>query len=242
MIKKQLIVSIFLGLVACLSAVTAAETMSAEPGAVLSNSSSTVKEKVEAIQTYVAHVEKGLSSDQRKEEALSAGALKAVTDENWKKLHGYYDGDTLKRMKLYPQEGSKKTEEFYFYNNEPVFVFVEENGAGKDGHDKNAVGSKILLRRTQADRGDRARRQGDGHFQRRVRENERQIAKGSGRTPGHAEIVRRSLTDAAPRGEAFRPSVRKLPFAGHRNNLPEGRFTDSAVAWFRASRLRTEPP
>ena len=141
--KKKLIVSVCLGLAAGLSGVTAAETMTAEPGAVLSNSSSTVKEKVEAIQTYVAHVEKGLSSDQRKEEALSTGALKAVTDEQ--KLHGYYDGDTLKRMKLYPQEGSKKTEEFYFYSNEPVFVFVEENGAGKEGHDKNAVGSKYYF-------------------------------------------------------------------------------------------------
>jgi hypothetical protein len=145
MMKKKLIVSVCLGLAAGLSAVTAAETMTAEPGAVLSNSSSTVKEKVGAIQTYVADVEKGLSSDKRKEETLSAGALKAVTDENWKKLHGYYDGDTLKRMKLYPQEGSKKTEEFYLYSNEPVFVFVEENGAGKEGHDKNAVGSKYYF-------------------------------------------------------------------------------------------------
>ena len=143
--KKQLIVSVCLGLGAGLSAVTAAETTSAEPGAVLSNASSSSKEKVEAIQTYVAHVEKGISSDKRKEVMVSESSLKMVTDENWKKIHGYYDGDTLKRMKLYPQEGSKKTEEFYFYNDEPVFVFVEENGAGKEGHDKNAVGSKYYF-------------------------------------------------------------------------------------------------
>lgn len=145
MMKKKVIVSLCLGLAAGLSAVTAAETTMTEPGAVLSNSSSTTKEKVEAIQTYVAHVEKGLSSDTRKEGMLSEGSLKNVTDENWKKVHGYYNGDTLKRMKLYPQEGSKKTEEFYFFNNEPVFVFVEENGAGKDGHDKSAVGSKYYF-------------------------------------------------------------------------------------------------
>ena len=144
MMKRKLIVSLCLGLAAGLSAVTAAET-TAEPGAVLSNSSSTTKEKVDAIQTYVAHVEKGLSSDTRKEEMLSKDSLKKVTDENWQKVHGYYNGDTLKRMKLYPQEGSKKTEEFYFYSNEPVFVFVEENGAGKEGHDKNAVGSKYYF-------------------------------------------------------------------------------------------------
>jgi hypothetical protein len=143
MMKKKLIVSVCLGLAAGLSAVTAAETT--EPGTVLSNSSSTTKEKVEAIQTYVAHVEKNLSSHTRKEGMLSEGSLKNVTDENWQKVHGYYDGDTLKRMKLYPQEGSKKTEEFYFYSNEPVFVFVEENGAGKEGHDKNAVGSKYYF-------------------------------------------------------------------------------------------------
>jgi hypothetical protein len=132
-------------LAAGLSAVTAAETTAAEPGAVLSNSASSVKQKVAAIQTYVAHVEKGLSSDKRKEAMVTEGSFKAVTDENWKKIHGYYDGDTLKRMKLYPQAGSKKTEEFYYYNNEPVFVFVEENGAGKEGHDKNAVGSKYYF-------------------------------------------------------------------------------------------------
>ena len=145
MIKKQLIVSVCLGLAAGLSAVTAAETTGKELGTVLSNSASSVKQKVAAIQTYVAHVEKGLSSDKRKEVMLREGSLKAVTDENWKAVHGYYDGDTLTRVKMYPQEGSKKTEEFYFYNNEPVFVFVEENGAGKEGHDKNAVGSKYYF-------------------------------------------------------------------------------------------------
>ena len=145
MMKKKLMVSVCLGLAAGLSAVTAAETTTAEPGAVLSNSSSSVQEKVVAIQAYVTQVEKGLSSYTRKEEMLPADSLKKVTDENWKKLHGYYDDDTLKRMKLYPQEGSKKTEEFYLYSNEPVFVFVEENGAGKEGHDKNAVGSKYYF-------------------------------------------------------------------------------------------------
>ena len=62
---------------------------------------------------YVAHVEKGLSADKRKEAMVKEGSLKTVTDENWKKIHGYYAGDTLTRVKTYPMEGSMKTEEFY---------------------------------------------------------------------------------------------------------------------------------
>jgi len=143
--KKKLIAGICLGMVAGFSGVIAAEGVKNNPGAVLSNSSAGTHEKVEAIQSYVGEVEKSLSSYTRKEEALSADQMKAVTDESWKKIHGYFDGDTLRRMKLYPVAGSEKTEEFYFFENKPVFVFVEEKGSDKDGHDTNAAGSKYYF-------------------------------------------------------------------------------------------------
>ena len=48
-------------------------------------------------------------------------------------------------MKMYPEGDSKKTEEFYYHDDKPVFVFLEENGAGKENHDANAVGDKFYF-------------------------------------------------------------------------------------------------
>ena len=143
--KKKLIAGICLGAAAGLLAVTAAETMKSDPGAVLANSSASAKEKVAAIQSHVGQVETNLPSYTSKEGALTAAQTENVTTESWKKINGYFDGDTLRRMKLYPQTGSEKTEEFYFFENEPVFVFVEEKGAEKEGHDKDTVGSKYYF-------------------------------------------------------------------------------------------------
>ncbi len=143
MIKKVILASVCLGLVTGISSAFAAEKP--DPGAVLSSSTASAHDKVAAIQSYVSYVEKNLPSLTRKEAMLKPESLKTVTDENWRKIHGYFDGDTLRRMKLYPNEGSQKTEEFYFYQNQLVFVFVEEKGSNKDGHDKNAVGSKFYF-------------------------------------------------------------------------------------------------
>ena len=104
-----------------------------------------VSEKVSAIDAYVRSVEKNISSSQRKEQMLSPGELKKVTNENWTKIHTYSDGADLKRMKLYPPTGSQRTEEFYYRDGKPVFVFLEENGAGKENHDQNATGDKYYF-------------------------------------------------------------------------------------------------
>ena len=48
-------------------------------------------------------------------------------------------------MKLYPPSGSQRTEEFYYYDGKPVFVFLEANGAGKENHDQNATGDKYYF-------------------------------------------------------------------------------------------------
>lgn len=142
--KKQLIATICIALTASVASLGAAE-MSADMDKMMADSSATMKQKMEAIDSYVSHVEKKASSLTRKEEAIAAESLKGVTDEAWTKMHAYMDGTDLKRMKLYPGEGSEKTEEFYYYKNEPVFVFVEKNGKGKENHDKNAKGTKYYF-------------------------------------------------------------------------------------------------
>jgi hypothetical protein len=109
------------------------------------NPSLGVSEKVSATDAYVRSVEKNISSSQRKEQMLSPGELKEVTNENWTKIHTYSDGADLKRMKLYAPAGSQRTEEFYYRDGKPVFVFLEPNGAGKENHDQNATGDKYYF-------------------------------------------------------------------------------------------------
>ncbi|MEO8439222.1 MAG: hypothetical protein ABI540_03260 [Spartobacteria bacterium] len=143
--KKQLIVSFCVALATGLSSITAAEMMKADLGKTLSDASASAKAKMEAIDSYVKEVEKSASSYTRKEGEIAADSVKKFTDETWSKMHGYFDGEELKRMKLYPAAGSQKTEEFYYYDGEPVFVFLEKNGAGKENHDQNAVGTKYYF-------------------------------------------------------------------------------------------------
>ena len=119
--------------------------MSARAAEKAENPSLGVSEKVSATDAYVRSVEKNISSSQRKEQMLSPGELKNVTNENWTKIHTYSDGADLKRMKLYPPAGSQKTEEFYYRDGKPVFVFLEANGAGKENHDQNATGDKYYF-------------------------------------------------------------------------------------------------
>ena len=143
--RKKLITSVCVALAAGLTSITAAETMKGDLGKTLSDASASAKDKVEAIETYVAHVERKASSLTRKEATLAGEDVKHVTDESWTKMHGYFDGEDLKRMKLYPAEGSQKTEEFYYNDGAPVFIFIEKNGAGKENHDANAVGTKYFF-------------------------------------------------------------------------------------------------
>ena len=119
--------------------------MSARAAEKAENPTLGVSEKVSAIDAYVRSVEKNISSSQRKEQMLSPGELKKVTNENWTKIHTYSDGADLKRMKLYPPTGSQRTEEFYYQNGKPVFVFLEANGVGKENHDQNATGDKYYF-------------------------------------------------------------------------------------------------
>jgi hypothetical protein len=134
--KMMFVTAMCVGLVGMMSAPAAEKAENTSPG---------VSEKVSAIDAYVRSVEKNISSSQRKEQRLTPGELKKVTNENWTKIHTYSDGADLKRMKLYPAAGSQRTEEFYYRDGKPVFVFLEANGVDKENHDQNAVGDKYYF-------------------------------------------------------------------------------------------------
>jgi hypothetical protein len=142
--KTIFVTAMCVGLVAMMSA-RAAEKAENPSLAVLSDNKAGVSEKVSAIEAYVRSVEKNISSTQRKEQMLSPDELKKVTSENWTKIHTYSDGADLKRLKLYPPAGSQRTEEFYYHDGKPVFVFLEANGVGKENHDQNATGDKYYF-------------------------------------------------------------------------------------------------
>ena len=63
--------------------------MSARAAEKAENPSLGVSEKVSATDAYVRSVETNISSSQRKEQMLSPSDLKAVTNENWTKIHTY---------------------------------------------------------------------------------------------------------------------------------------------------------
>jgi hypothetical protein len=142
--RNMILIAAGVGLMAGMT-VRAAEKAAAPSLAALSDKKASMSDKVGAIDAYVRGVEKNVSSLTRKEAMLSEGELKKVTDEKWTKIHTYSDGAALKRMKMYPGGDSKKTEEFYYHDNKPVFVFLEENGVGKENHDVNAVGDKFYF-------------------------------------------------------------------------------------------------
>lgn len=118
------------------------------------DTSMSADDRIKAIDAYVKGMEKNLPSNnpegtagtlKRKESNISNDSLKDATDEKWSKMHTYYDGEKLKRIKVYSPEGEKKTEEFYFYDDKAVFTFIENEGAGKKGDSLEAKGDKFYF-------------------------------------------------------------------------------------------------
>lgn len=118
------------------------------------DSSMAVAERVTAIDAYVKSVEAKLPPDgaegtgdnlKRKEKDLSDDSFEDVTQEKWAKMDSYYDGDKLKRLKVYSPESEKKTEEFYFYDGKLIFAFIETDGMGKKGDKAEAKGDKFYF-------------------------------------------------------------------------------------------------
>lgn len=126
-----------------LAIIAGAEQPKAIPEAQPAKKNANSPNKIEAINAYVRGIEKKHSSYQRKES--SGEAIKKVTSEEWKKAESYWEGTTLKRMRLYPEGESMKTEEFYYENDKPVFIFLEENGANKENRDANAKGERFYF-------------------------------------------------------------------------------------------------
>lgn len=102
-------------------------------------------ERMRKIDAEVSKIEVRRLKLTRKETMLNPDALVKVTDEKWTKINTYSDGQKLERLKVYPLAGSRKTEEFYYDNNQLVLVFVEPTGAGKTGHHANATGTKYYF-------------------------------------------------------------------------------------------------
>lgn len=97
------------------------------------------------IDAEVSKIEVRRTKLTRKETMLNPDALVKVTDEKWTKINTYSDGTKIERLKVYPPAGSRKTEEFYYDNNQLVLVFIEPTGAGKVGHHANATGTKYYF-------------------------------------------------------------------------------------------------
>lgn len=111
-------------------------------------------ERVAEIDAYVKNIEaklpkKGAEATAgeltRKETDLSNDSFVDVTEEKWAKMDTYYAGEKLMRLKVYSPEGEKKTEEFYFHDDKPIFVFIENDGAGKSGDSSKAQGDKFYF-------------------------------------------------------------------------------------------------
>ncbi len=111
-------------------------------------------ERVAAINAYVKNIEAKLPKQgaeatagelTRKETDISNENFGDATNEKWAEMHTYYADGKLMRLKVYSPEGEKKTEEFYFYNDKPVFAFIESDGAGKTGDSSEAKGDKFYF-------------------------------------------------------------------------------------------------
>lgn len=83
-----------------------------------------------AVQGYVDQIELEFRQKyQQKEVALTPELLKGVTEQPWTRMHVYSDAGAVKRIKLYPAEGSAKVEEFYYRDGQLVYVSDEPTGS-----------------------------------------------------------------------------------------------------------------
>ncbi|MEO8460045.1 MAG: hypothetical protein ABI451_05915 [Dokdonella sp.] len=101
-------------------------------------------DRVSAVDERVLEVEKDLPTLTRTEVMLAPASLGSVTDEKWAKLHAYSNGTSVERIKVYPSTGNK-TEEFYYDKGDLEMVFLEPNGASREGHDTHAEGTKYYF-------------------------------------------------------------------------------------------------
>lgn len=98
-----------------------------------------------SIDGEVRRIEQALPTLKRKEVTLQPAALAGITETKWARLHAYGNDGQVERLKLYPPQGSAKTEEFYYQAGKLIHVFIEPNGAGHEGHDASAKGTRYYF-------------------------------------------------------------------------------------------------
>lgn len=113
-----------------------------------------IEDRVKTIDEYIRSIESKIPKEgtegnsdslKRKETDISKEAIKDVTDEKWANLHTYSEGGKIKRLKVYSAAGEKKTEEFYFLDDKPVYAFIENDGMSKKGDASEAKGDKFYF-------------------------------------------------------------------------------------------------
>ena len=79
--------------------------------------------------------------EQLSKSEVSMDNMRAQIRQKWSRMHAYYEGDQLVRIKTYPHEGvSERSEEFYFMDGELVLAFIEDDGASSIGRDEARKG------------------------------------------------------------------------------------------------------
>jgi hypothetical protein len=76
---------------------------------------------------------------------LAPNAFSDVTDEQFQRMDAFYDGSTLKRIRMIPLPPEMGTEEFYYNDGKLVYVYYEPDGANKPDPHNEVAGEKFYF-------------------------------------------------------------------------------------------------
>jgi hypothetical protein len=107
-------------------------------------SSTALGARMAIVRSYVEHIEGRLpgavptdTSLTMVETYLTPDTFADVSEEEWSQMNSYFDGATLKRIRMLPVSPETGTEEFYFNDGKLVYAFYDPKGATKaDGDDE----------------------------------------------------------------------------------------------------------
>ncbi|MFN4300060.1 MAG: hypothetical protein ACK4EX_10090 [Thermaurantimonas sp.] len=95
---------------------------------------------VEEIDSIVAFIDsrRALAEDKKDNRIeLTTKDLREKIKQKWSKIHYYFDGTSVIRIKTYPHENiSNRTEEFYFHNGKLILAIIRDTGV-EDLADRN---------------------------------------------------------------------------------------------------------
>lgn len=82
----------------------------------------------------------------KKEVVLKDSKASEDVKQKWEKVEGYYEGDKLVRIQLYPHKAvSERTEEFYVMDGKLVFAFIQDAGPKHEGKDMGEPGKEFYF-------------------------------------------------------------------------------------------------